>query len=229
METRTFLAAFLPRLEQTFGNRIWFCGLQGSRSRAEHRPDSDVDMVVILNSLQGEDILRYRRMVDSMAEGCYACGFLGSREDLACWLPADLLSLCLDTVPLIGGPDKLAGLVGREAAWDAAWAGVCNIYHGCVHNMIYGRSVQRLRALIKETAFVVRAAAYAATGVYPRSLKNLPCGLPLAAPQLPDPQEAAADFDAASAALFVWAQNALHETAPHAGSLRTGGKRQELP
>ena len=47
---------FLQKLEETFGERVWFVGLQGSYSRGEETEKSDIDMVVIL-----EDV--YKRQV----------------------------------------------------------------------------------------------------------------------------------------------------------------------
>lgn len=232
METCTFLEAFLPRLRQTFGSRIWFCGLQGSRARGENRPDSDVDMVVILDELTVGDIHRYRKMLDAMPGAAFACGFLGGRRDLAGWLPADLVSLCLDTVPLIGEPEQIMRLVSREAAWDAVWTGACSIYHGCVHNMLYSKSEKRLRALLKEATFVLRAAVYAASGIYPKTLEDVCANPPLEGGRILSlygqsrDRNAASDFEADSALLFAWVQAVLRRMPP---APERGMSRQEGP
>lgn len=44
---------FLQKLEETFGERVWFVGLQGSYSRGEETEKSDIDMVVILGDSFG--------------------------------------------------------------------------------------------------------------------------------------------------------------------------------
>ena len=42
---------FLQTLNETFGNRVWFVGLQGSYGRGEAHDASDIDIVVILDRL----------------------------------------------------------------------------------------------------------------------------------------------------------------------------------
>ena len=38
---------YMMALKDTFGDRIWFAGIQGSHGRGEATEDSDIDMVVI--------------------------------------------------------------------------------------------------------------------------------------------------------------------------------------
>lgn len=40
---------FLQTLNETFANRVWFVGLQGSYGRGEATETSDIDVVVILD------------------------------------------------------------------------------------------------------------------------------------------------------------------------------------
>ena len=50
---------FIKALDEAFGVRIWFIGLQGSRARGEATEKSDIDTVVILDNLTVEDIRVY--------------------------------------------------------------------------------------------------------------------------------------------------------------------------
>ena len=72
---------FLRTLNETFANRVWFVGLQGSYGRGEATETSDIDIVVIL--------------------------------------------------------DELLLIIDDTAIYKAIKTGVCNIFHGCVHNMLY--------------------------------------------------------------------------------------------
>lgn len=214
METTDFLQTFLPQLRHLFGERICFCGLQGSRSRGEHSPDSDADMVVILDALSAADIAAYRSMMRSLPAPQLACGFLGGREELEAWEPADLVSLCLDTVPLIGDLGCVMELADPRAARQAAWLGACSVYHGCVHNMIYSRRMDALQALLKNATFVLKAWWFARSGVYPRTLAELRETATSSEKQLlalySDCRAGVSmDFDAASALVFAWAQTAI--------------------
>ena len=51
--------------------------------------------------------------------------------------------------------------------------GVCNIYHGCVHNMLHEKSEDVLRGLYKSASFVVQAIAFKQAGKYIKSQKEL--------------------------------------------------------
>ena len=60
MEISSWLAQMQARILQTFGERVAFIGLQGSFARGEAGPDSDIDLVVILDAVVLEDLERYR-------------------------------------------------------------------------------------------------------------------------------------------------------------------------
>ena len=49
---------FLQRLNETFANRVWFVGLQGSYGRDEATETSDIDIVVIWDELSAMEIGR---------------------------------------------------------------------------------------------------------------------------------------------------------------------------
>ena len=67
---------FLQTLNETFANRVWFVGLQGSYGRGEATETSDIDIVVILDELSAVDIQAYNSMLDTMAHRELICGFL---------------------------------------------------------------------------------------------------------------------------------------------------------
>ena len=47
---------FLKVVNETFGDSVWFVGLQGSYGRGEANDTSDIDIVVILDQLSVTDI-----------------------------------------------------------------------------------------------------------------------------------------------------------------------------
>lgn len=222
METDDFLKVYIPLLRQQFGDRIWFCGLQGSRSRGEAGPYSDVDMVVILDTLTAGDIADYSEMTDKLPEPQYACGFLGGRAEISAWEPSDLLSLCFDTVPIIGTLADVMKLADKKAAARSAWSGACSIYHGCVHNMIYEHEPKILEHLLKNAVFVIKAWVFARSGAYCRTLKELSekCGQKerqILAFYKEDRNGIRAGFDRVSRILFDWAQTAVQQLGEEQG------------
>lgn len=164
---------FLQRLEETFGERVWFVGLQGSYCRGEATEKSDIDMVVILDEVSVSDIQIYNTMLDSLPHRELICGFLSGKKEILNWEPSDLFQFYYDTKPIKGCLDELQGLIDDKAVDRAIKIGVCNIYHGCVHNMLYEKNEEILKGLYKSASFVVQAICFRQTGNYIRSQKEL--------------------------------------------------------
>jgi len=169
----TWLDAFIIKLNETFEYRVWFAGLQGSYGRGEATETSDIDIVVILNELSCEDIKSYSAMLDTLPHRDLVCGFLSGKDEIMNWEPSDLFQFCNDTTPIIGSLDDVLALVDESAVERAIKIGACNIYHGCVHNMLYEKSKDILRELYKSAFFVIRAVAYRQTGNYIKQQKEL--------------------------------------------------------
>lgn len=165
-ELNGWLDEFLRKLKVSFGSHVWFVGLQGSYGRGEATQNSDIDMVVILDNLSPSDIQTYNEMLDTMPHRELICGFLSGKTELLHWDPADLFQLYYDTKPILGSMDALLPLLDQVAVDRAIKLGACNIYHGCVHNMLYGKSEKTLRGLYKVASFVVQAICFRQTGRY---------------------------------------------------------------
>ena len=157
---------FLQTLNETFANRAWFVGLQGSYGRGEATENSDIDVVVILDELDAMDIKTYNAMLDSLSHRELICGFLSGKDDLMNWEPSDLFQFCHDTAPIKGSLDEVMAVIDESAVNRAIKIGVCNIFHGCVHNMLHEKSEDILRVLYKSASFVVQAIAFKQTGEY---------------------------------------------------------------
>ena len=82
IDVTTWMHNFLQTLNETFANRVWFVGLQGSYGRGEATETSDIDIVVILDELSAMDIQTYRDMLDTMSHRELICGFLSSKLEI---------------------------------------------------------------------------------------------------------------------------------------------------
>lgn len=102
MEQTLDLTPFTTALLEAFPEQVAFCGIQGSYGRGEAGPDSDVDLVVILEEAGVRELERYRALIASMPFAGQACGFVCARRALAVWPKFDALQLLLDTKPLYG-------------------------------------------------------------------------------------------------------------------------------
>lgn len=164
---------FLKALDETFKQRVWFVEIQGSYARGEATENSDIDMVVILDELTINDLQIYDRMLDTLSYRELICGFLSGKGELMNWDAADLFQFYYDTKPIKGSLDDLLVLIDDTALNRAIKTGVCNIYHGCVHNMLYDKSEDILKGLYKAASFVVQAIYFKQTGHYIRQQSEL--------------------------------------------------------
>ena len=202
---------FLVALDEAFPNRIYFVGLQGSYGRGEATDKSDIDMVVILDELSAEDIAIYNKMLNTLPHRELICGFLSGKDEILNWEASDLFQFYYDTTPIRGNLDELLALLDENAINRAIKTGVCNIYHGCVHNMLYEKSEDILRGLYKGASFVLQAIAFRETGKYIRYQTDLLSVLSdenrvICESFLKLKNGGKAEFDAMSEALFNWAK-----------------------
>ena len=166
LDISSWMNTFLQSLQTTFGKRVWFVGLQGSYGRGEATEHSDIDVVVILDALSFADIQKYNAMLNTLPKRELICGFLSGKDELLLWETSDLFQFYHDTTPIKGSLDELLPLLNDAAVARAIKMGACNIYHGCVHNMLHEKSEDVLRGLYKSASFVVQAIAYQNTGKY---------------------------------------------------------------
>ena len=169
----TWLDGFLKALHDTFEGRVWFVGLQGSYGRGEATETSDIDVVVILDELSASDIHKYNTMLDTLPHRELICGFVSGKNELLNWEPSDLFQFYYDTTPIKGSLDELLAVIDGAAIDSAIKIGACNVYHGCVHNMLHEKSDDILRGLYKSASFVVQAIAFKQTGKYIKYQKDL--------------------------------------------------------
>ena len=166
MEISIWMEQFVEVMERTFGGRLAFVGLQGSRGRGEGRADSDVDVVVILDRLALADLDAYRAAVADLPWRELLCGFVSGREELERWDAADLFQFYHDTTPYLGSLDFLLPRIDGAAVRRAAHLGACNLYHACCHNYLHERDPEILKGCCKAAFFVLQAKHYLETGTY---------------------------------------------------------------
>ena len=173
IDVNTWMQDFLQILNETFANRVWFVGLQGSYGRGEATETSDIDIVVILDELSAMDIQAYNDMLNTLSHRELLCGFLSGKKEIMNWEPSDLFQFCHDTTPIKGSLNEILTLVDESALNRAIKIGACNIFHGCVHNILHEKSEDILRGLYKAASFVVQAIAFKQTGNYIKHQKDL--------------------------------------------------------
>ena len=211
IDISAWMQSFLQKLDDTFKERVCFVGLQGSYGRGEATETSDIDMVVILDALSAADIQSYHNMLDAFPHRELICGFLSGKDDLLNWEPSDLFQFCHDTTPIKGSLQEVMALIDEDAVNRAIKIGACNIFHGCVHNMLHEKSEDILRGLYKSASFVVQAIVFKQTGKYVSHQKEL---IPVVSADerlivetfLNLKKDGMVEFDLMSEALFDWSK-----------------------
>lgn len=173
IDINNWINTFLCALDNKFGDRVWFVGLQGSYGRGEATETSDLDIVVILDELSAADIQSYNAMLDTLSHRELICGFLSGKNEILNWDASDLFQFYHDTQAIKGSLDELLPRIDNAAVKRAIKIGVCNIFHACVHNMLHEKSDDILRGLYKSASFVVQAIIFQETGNYILHQKDL--------------------------------------------------------
>ena len=173
IDITTWVEKFSISVQEAFPDRVWFIGLQGSYGRGEATDSSDVDMVVILDKLSVEDIRCYDALINTLPNRELICGFLSGKDELMNWEASDLFQFYHDTRPIKGNLDELLPQIEENAVNKAIKSGVCNIYHACVHNLLYEKNENILKELYKSASFVVQAIWYKQSGEYVRHQQDL--------------------------------------------------------
>lgn len=211
VDINAWLDEFVLKLNETFKSRVWFVGLQGSYGRGEATETSDIDVVVILNEFTVADIQAYNQLLDTLPHRELICGFVSGKDEILNWEPADLFQFYHDTTPIKGSLDELLPKIDSVAVDRAIKIGACNIYHGCVHNMLHTKNDDILKGLYKAASFVVQAIVFKQSGNYIKHQNQL-----LQAALLDEKivietflkykNGEAVDFATASAVLFEWSK-----------------------
>ena len=207
---------FLQRLNHKFENRVWFVGLQGSYGRGEATETSDIDVVIILDQLSATDIQAYNAMLDGLPYRELICGFLSGKDELLNWESSDLFQFYYDTTPIKGSLDELLAVIYEASIDRAIKIGACNIYHGCVHNMLHEKSEDMLKGLYKSASFVVQAIVFKQTGKYIKHQSELRDAVSIDERVIVDTflnlkNGGTVDFNSMSEALFAWSKKWITE------------------
>ena len=216
IDITAWMKKFLQILNDTFTNHVWCVGLQGSYGRDEATETSDIDIVVILDQLSVTDIQKYNAMLDTFPNREQICGFVSGKDELLNWEPSDLFQFYYDTTPIKGSLDELLAVIDKTAVNRAIKIGACNIYHGCVHNMLHEKSEDILKGLYKSASFVVQAITFKQTGRYIKHQIELRDVVSTDEMDIIDTflnlkNGGTVDFKSMSEALFAWSKKWISE------------------
>lgn len=166
IEITAWAQTLAQNLRARFAQRLLFLGYQGSYARGEATPQSDIDIVAVLDVLTPADLDVYREEVRSMPSGELACGFICGQRQLMSWPRYDLLSVALDTKPVLGSLEPYLPQFTDADRREALSIGAANLYHAACHTYLYGDRAGALLGLLKAAFFCLRLRVLCRDGVY---------------------------------------------------------------
>lgn len=176
VDIKIWMEELADRLEERFGPRLLFLGLQGSYGRGEANEESDIDVVAVLDRAELSDLDAYRAIVRKMPEGEKACGFLCGAQELKNWPKYDLLAVVRDTRDVRGSLADLLPSFCRDDLAEAAAIGASGLYHAAVHTYLYADRENWhgfLKEAHKSAFFTLRALHELRTGENVRAKRDL--------------------------------------------------------
>lgn len=167
-----YLADLTAALQAAFGARLYYVGLRGSYSRGEAREGSDIDVMVVLDTLALADLDRYRVILASLGGDAPTCGFISGRDELAAWNRCEVAQLLHETVDYYGALAPLLPAADAADLREHIRIGVGNLYHYLCHSYLH-RPVEKREQAVKngcrQAFYLLQNLHLLRTGVWLRS------------------------------------------------------------
>ena len=163
-----WMESLKAQLLQEFGGRLLYVGLQGSYRRGEANPGSDIDVMVVLDSLDIDDIKKYKSIISSMEMNEKACGFICGKGEISNWPRHEIFQLLNDTSDNYGTLGDLVPEVQREDIIRMVHINAANIYHEMCHRFIYSKhnnDINKLYGAYKIAFYILQNLYYLRNGM----------------------------------------------------------------
>jgi uncharacterized protein len=169
-----WLAELVSRLKDTFGERLMFAGLAGSYARGEATAHSDIDIHIVLDSLEITDLERYRNIVQGMPHKEKACGFICGKSDIVAWPVGELFQFSRCRT-LAGSLDGLVRLPDEAEMRTHIVSMSSAVYHEATHHYVFGPKgdANALKGAYKAAFFVLQEWVCVNEGRYAPTRKDL--------------------------------------------------------
>lgn len=168
-DIETYITDLISSLKSRFGSKLLYVGLQGSYLRGEATPASDIDIMVILDSLTVSDLDTYRAVIRSMEHCDKSCGFICSRDDLAAWNPLEICHLIHSTKDYYGNLQDFIPEYTEQDVRNFVKMSLNNLYHELCHRYIHStaeRNAEALPGTYKGVFFILQNLYYLTGGMF---------------------------------------------------------------
>lgn len=162
-----YVQELIRHLQDEFGERLIYVGLQGSFRRGEADENSDIDIMVTLDRLDAADLDRYRGIIAALPAFERSCGFISGCGELKNWPRHEICQLLHETKDCYGSLRPLLPDYGRADVENYIRISIGNLYHLLCHGRIHGapeECADRLRGLYKAVFYILENSFYLQTG-----------------------------------------------------------------
>ena len=212
-----YIQELIRRLQEQFGERLVYVGLQGSFRRGEADEHSDIDIMVTLERLDAADLDRYRGIIAALPAFERSCGFISGRGELKNWPRHEICQLLHETKDCYGSLRPLLPDFSRADVENHIRMSIGNLYHLLCHGRIHGapeECADRLRGLYKAVFYILQNSFYLQTGEWVMTGAELAArlsGSDREVMQMALTVRSGAEFDTEKAftLLFDWCRNFL--------------------
>jgi hypothetical protein len=169
VDIEKYMSRLISLLQNQFGERLLYVGLQGSYLRGEATECSDIDIMVVVDLLSVSDLDAYRTIIASMDYFDRSCGFICSKEDLLHWNHLEMCNLLHSTKDYFGKLCDLIPEYTREDIRTFVKLSINNLYHEICHRYIHGNKENNVAALpgtYKGVYFILQNLYYLKSGEF---------------------------------------------------------------
>ena len=163
VDINDYLNRLTDSLKSKFGDRLLYVGLQGSYLRGEATPDSDIDIMLVLDEIHAKDLSDYRQILEELGEYERACGFVCGKEELLNWFPEEICHVLHTTLDIYGKLSDLIPEYHKKDIADYIKMSVGNLYHMLCHRRIHSemeKNVNKLPLAKRDIFFILQNLYY---------------------------------------------------------------------
>lgn len=216
-DLKQYLQSLLAACQEAFGADLLYMGLQGSWRRGEATGHSDIDVVVVLETLGIEQMRTYRRILEQVGWKEKSCGFICGRRELQNWNRLELCQLQNETQDYYGSLAPLLPPYSREDVRVYVLFNLNALYHELCHRYIHASQDENEAAFpfyAKTVFYLLQNLYWLRDGVYYQNRKELSAHLRGEDQPLFDIMEKARrgepfSLEPAFETLFFWCQGLL--------------------
>lgn len=169
VDINDYISKLTEKLQEIFGKRLVYLGLQGSYLRGEATDSSDIDIMAVIDGLSLDNLKLYKQAIIEIGDYDKSCGFICGKEELASWNPLESCQLIHTTKDIIGRLSELVPNYTRLDEVNYIKLSAGNLYHELCHRFIHTdieNSIRKLPQMVKSVFFIMQNLHYIESGSF---------------------------------------------------------------